>query len=150
MATVGGQYVSTVLYPKTTPVSTTNPVDLTSDTSNGITFPQQPAVGGLLDTNNQPLYIIDIIFNKPGVALLGSVAVKPTTDSNVKNFTVQFFVASAPNQPFILNPSLTNQPVSVDSTLKGTQPLIASFPSDKVPSPLIGIRFIVLSTSDTL
>jgi len=149
MAIVGGQYVSTVDYPATQPVSGTEPTDLTSDTTNGITFPQLPAGSPLLDNNNQPLYTIDINFNKPGVNLLGIVAVKPKPDSNVEKFAVQFFVPSAPDQPFVLSSLPTNKPLYYNSTLKGVQPLIDTFPVEEVPSPLIGIRFIVLETKDS-
>jgi hypothetical protein len=149
MATVGGQYVSGVSYGTLNPVTGTSNTDLTNPTSNGITFPQQPAISGLVDQNNQPLYTIDIKFNAPGVNSLGSVAVKPTTDSNVKSFAVEFFVESAPNQPVTLS-SFTDKPLVYNSVPTTGQPVIDTFPSSQVPSPLIGIRFIVLSTSDTL
>ena len=148
MATVGGQYVSSVTF-TTAPVANTNPTDLTNPTSNGITFPQQPVTSGMVDQNKQPLYTIDIKFNAPGVNSLGSVAVNPTTNNNVNSFAVEFFTESAPNQPVTLS-SFTTQPLVYNSILTSGQPVINTFPSSQVPSPLIGIRFIVLSTSDNL
>jgi hypothetical protein len=149
MGIVGGQYVSNVAY-TTQPISGTNDADLTSDTNNGISFPQPPTgSNGLLDNQNQPLYTILINFNQPGVDSLGSVTVKPKPNSNVNQFGVQFYVASSPNQPYTLSTGSANQPLYLKSSI-GSQPSITSFPPEQVPSPLIGIRIIVLSTTDSL
>jgi hypothetical protein len=147
MATVDGQYVSTVSY-TIAPVTGTNIADLTNGTSNGITFPQGGSA--LLDSNNQPQYIIVLNFNSPGVDSLGSVLVKPKPGSNVNQFAVEFFVPSAPNQPYTFSPDFANQPLYVNSTVDNSSPSIDSFPENQMPSPLSGIRFIVLSTTDNL
>ena len=150
MAIVGEQYVSSISY-TTQPITGTINTDLTADKSNGITFPQQPAVSGFTDSSNQPLYVITFNFNAPGVASLGSVAVKPTSDSNVNQFTVEFYALSNPSVPVPLNAdSGDTTPLYFTSALKGTIPSIDSFPESYVPSPLIGIRFIVASTTDNL
>jgi hypothetical protein len=149
MATVGGQYVQSVAY-TTPPVTGTNNADLTSNTSNGITFPQSPNYSGLVDEKGTPRYIIVMNFYSPGVASLGSVAVKQTNDSNVNQITVQFFVPSAPNQPYAANPEYPNQILSVMSTVDNTRPSINSFSGQPVPSPLSGIRIIIDSTTDNL
>jgi len=148
MAIVGGPYVSSVSYPVTEPVQNTNNADLTTDTGNGITFPQVPLTSGLQDRDNKPLYIISINFKPPGVSSLGSVAVKPKSDSNVDRFAVEFYAPSSPNQPFTLEPN--GAPLSFSSKPNGTTPFNDAFPDRYVPSPLIGIRFIVLSTTDSL
>jgi hypothetical protein len=145
MAIVGGQYVSSVTY-TTQPIAGTKDTALTSATSNGISFPQPPTgSNGLLNDKNQPLYTIVINFNNAGVNSLGSVAVNPTTDSNVNQFAIQFYVPSSPNQPYT---DFANRPVYLNSSI-GSQPTIDSFPSQQVPSPLSGILFIVLSTTDS-
>lgn len=148
MAIVGGPYVSSVTYPATKPVQNTINTDLTTDTGNGITFPQVPVIPGLRDSDNKPLYIISINFKSPGVSSLGSVAVKPKPDSNVETFAVEFYAPSSPNQPFTLEPNAA--PLSFPSKPNGTTPFNDVFPDRYVPSPLIGIRFIVLSTTDSL
>jgi hypothetical protein len=147
MATVGGQYVSTVSY-TIAPVTSTNNADLTNDTSSGITFPQD--VSGVLDSNNQPLYVIVINFNSPGVDSLGSVSVKSKPGSNVNQFALEFFVQSAPNQPYTFSPDFANQPLYINSTVSDSTPSINSFPENQMPSPISGIRFIVLSTTDSM
>lgn len=140
MAVVGGQYVSSVTY-SVQPVDGTNNDDLTSTTSNGITFTPVSGVTGLFDGNNQPLYQITITFHQAGVDSLGSITVNPT--SNVNRFAVQFFTQSNPNQPV----TLADKPVELTSTIINSRPAIVDFPS-QLPSPISAIRIIILSTSD--
>lgn len=144
MAVVGGQYVSSVTY-SVQPVTGTNNDDLTSTTGNGITFSSVPGTTGLFDDNKKPLYQITITFNPAGVDSLGSITVNPT--SNVDKFQVQFFVSSNPNQPVTAAPELADKPLSFESTIINNRPSIVDLPST-VPSPLSGIRIVVLSTTD--
>lgn len=145
MATVGGQYVSAVTY-SVQPVTGTNNDDLTSTTGNGIAFPTVPgATDGVLDNTNKPLYEITITFNPSGVDSLGSITSNPR--SNVDKFAVQFFVPSNPNQPVPVTPELADQPLSVVSTTSASGPTIADLPS-QLPSPISGIRIVILSTND--
>lgn len=144
MAVVGGQYVSSVTY-SVPPVDGTNNDDLTSTTSNGITFTPVSGITGLFDDNNQPLYQITITFNQAGVDSLGSITVNPT--SNVNRFAVQFFTQSNPNQPVTLAPELADKPVELTSTIINSRPAIVDFPS-QLPSPIGAIRILILSTSD--
>ena len=144
MATVDGPYVSKVNY-TVEPVTGTNNSDLTAtDGRNGISFPEVPGSNGTLDDNNKPLYIITIKFKSPGVESLGSVSVSSGT--NVNKFAIEFLEPLHPDQP--ITTEGTDQPFSAMSTTDGSgSPSISLFPSD-LPSPLIGIRFIVLSTSN--
>jgi hypothetical protein len=145
MAVVGGQYVSSVNYPSAQPVAGTNTDELTSTTGNGITFAPVPGTTGLVDANRVPLYQVTINFNEPGVDSLGSITVNPA--GNVDKFEVQFFVASNPNQPVTVASALGDIPLSFTSTIVGSRPTIADLPS-QLPSPLSGIRIVVLSTKD--
>lgn len=144
MAVVGGQYVSSVTY-SVPPVDGTNDDDLTSITSNGISFTPVSGTTGLIDDNNQPLYQITITFNQAGVDSLGSITVNPT--SNVRQFAVQFFTQANPNQPVTLAPELADKPVELTSTIINSRPAIVDFPS-QLPSPISAIRLLILSTSD--
>ena len=147
MAIVGGPFVSSVAF-SVTPVSGT-PVDLTSTTGNGISFPTAPnsaPTTPLFDTKNSPVYNITITFNPAGADSLGSIIIiNPGT--NVKKFSVRFFVPSYPNQPFTFSPSFSNNPLYYNSTIINSQPSIVTFPP-QVPSPLSGILISVLSTTD--
>lgn len=140
MAVVGGQYVSSVAY-SVSPVDGTNNDDLTSTTGNGITFTPVSGATGLFDANDQPLYQITITFNRAGVDSLGSITANPT--SNVNRFAVQFFTQDNPNQPV----TLADKPVELTSTIINSRPSIVDFPS-QLPSPISGIRILILSTSD--
>ena len=144
MAVVGGQYVSSVAY-SVQPVDGTNNDDLTSTTGNGITFTPVSGTTGLFDANNQPLYQITITFNRAGVDSLGSITANPT--SNVNRFAVQFFTQANPDQPVTLAPELADKPVELTSTIINSRPSIVDFPS-QLPSPISGIRILILSTSD--
>ena len=143
MAVVGGQYVSSVTY-SVQPVAQTSNDDLTSPTGNGVTFPSVPGTTGVLDDKNNPIYQITITFNPSGVDSLGSMTINPI--SNVQTFAVQFFVPSNPNQPVPVAPELADQPLTVTSTIVNSQPSIVNFPS-QLPSPISGIRILVLSTT---
>lgn len=142
MAVVGGQYVSSVTY-SVSPVDGTNNDDLTSTTGNGITFTPVSGVTGLFDENNQPLYQITITFNPAGVDSLGSITVNPT--SNVDKFAVQFFTPSNPDRPVPIAPELADKPLEVISTIINSRPSIVDLPS-QLPSPISGIRILILST----
>ena len=145
MATIGGQYVSSVTY-AVSPVDGTNNAELTSVTGNGIDFPSVPGtIDGVLDSTNKPIYQITITFNQPGVDSLGSITVNP--NSNVDRFAVQFFVPSNPNQPVPISAELADQPLSVQSTTSAGRTSILNLPS-QLPSPISGIRIVILSTND--
>jgi hypothetical protein len=144
MATVGGQYVSSVAY-SVQPVDGTNSDDLTSTAGNGIDFPSLSGTTGVLDNNNKPIYQITITFNQPGVDSLGSITLN--SNSNVDKFAVQFFVPSNPNQPVPLAPELADQPLSVVSTTSASGTSIVNLPA-QLPSPISGIRIVILSTKD--
>ena len=144
MATVGGQYVSSVTYSASTADGTDND-DLTSTSGNGITFTPVSGTSGLFDQNNKPLYQITITFNPAGVDSFGSITVN--APSNVDKFAVQFFTQSNPNQPVTLAPELGGQPVEVISTTINSRPSIVDLPS-QLPTPIGGIRIIILSTFD--
>lgn len=144
MATVGGQYVSSVAY-SVQPVDGTNPDALTSTAGEGIHFPSLSSTTGVLDNNNKPTYQITLTFNRPGVDSLGSITVNP--NSNVDKFAVQFFVPSNPNQPVPLAPELADQPLSVVSTTSASGTSIVNLPA-QLPSPISGIRILILSTKD--
>ncbi len=138
MANVGGVYVSSVQFsPPLVPES--NDADLTSPTSNGITF--QSSSTGLFDQYNQPLYTIILTFNPSGVNSLSSVIANGA--SNVKQFSVEFFGLSNPSQLLTVPSDII--PVSYNSTFINSQLLIASLPPD-APSELSGIRISILST----
>jgi hypothetical protein len=144
MAQVGTVYVSSVKY-SVQPVQGTNNADLTNPNSNGVTLQSVPSPNGLFDSNNQPIYTIDLTFNPAGVTSLSSVVAN--TGSNVNEFSVEFYGSSNPNQ---LIPSATlpgNVPVSYESTYTNSQASITTFPSS-APSDLSGIRIIILSTTD--
>jgi hypothetical protein len=138
MANVGGVYVSSVKFsPPLVPGS--NDADLTSPTSNGVTF--QSSSTGLFDQNNQPVYTIILTFNPSGVNSLSSVIAN--NESNVEKFSVEFFGLSNSNQ-LVTIPSGTI-PVSYNSTVTNDQSSIVSFTED-APSELSGIRISILST----
>ncbi len=138
MANVDGVYVSSVKFsPPLVPGS--SDADLTSPTSNGVTF--QSSSTGLFDQYNQPVYTIILTFNPSGVNSLSSVIVNQ--DSNVKQFSVEFFGLSNPSQ--LLTVPFGTIPVSYNSTVTNSQASIISFPVD-APSELSGIRISILST----
>jgi hypothetical protein len=144
MAEVGSVYVPSVTY-SVQPLPGTNDADLTSPTSNGVTFQSVPDTTGLFDSNNQPLYTITLTFNSAGVNSLSSVITN--TGSNVNEFSVQFFSLSNPNE-VITAPSTTGDvPVSYTSTYTNSQASLTDLPSD-APSDLSGIRITILSTTD--
>jgi hypothetical protein len=144
MATVGGVYVSSVVY-SVQPVAGTNNVDLTSTNGSGVTFPSVPGTTGLFDQNNRPLYNVTITFNPAGVDSLASIIVGLGT--NVNKFAVRFFVPSYPDQPFTFAPEFADIPLYYNSTIKNSQASITRFPQ-QVPSPISGILISVLSTTD--
>lgn len=145
MATIGGQYVSSVTY-SVSPVDGTNNADLTSATGNGVDFPSvSGTTDGVLDSTGTPVYQITLTFNQPGVDSLGSITVNP--NSNVDKFAVQFFVPSNPNQPVPIAPERADEPLSVQSTTSTGRTAILNFPS-QLPSPISGIRIVILSTND--
>jgi hypothetical protein len=144
MAQLGTVYVSSVTY-SVQPVKGTNNADLTNPTSNGVTFQSVPSTNGLLDTNGQPLYTIDLTFNPAGVNSLSSVLAN--VGSNVNEFSVEFYGLSNRNQ-LITSPSGSGTvPVSYSSTYTNSQASIVTFPNN-APSDLSGIRIIILSTTD--
>jgi hypothetical protein len=140
MAQVGGVYVSSVTY-SVQPVQGINDVDLTNTTSNGVTFPS--SITGLFDQNNQPIYNITLTFNPAGVNSLSSIIVN--AESNVEQFSVEFFGLSNPNQLMTYPTGVGNIPVSYNSTIINSQPSIVNFPADE-PSDLSGILITILST----
>jgi hypothetical protein len=144
MATVGGVYVSSVVY-SVQPVAGTNNVDLTSTNGGGVTFPSVPGTTGLFDQNNRPLYNVTLTFNPAGVDSLASIIVSPGT--NVNKFAVRFFVPSYPDQPFTFAPEFADIPLYYNSTIQNSQASITRFPQ-QVPSPISGILISVLSTTD--
>jgi hypothetical protein len=141
MAQVGTIYVSSVTY-SVQPVQGTN-ADLTNTTSNGITFPQPSGTTGLFDQNNQPIYNITLTFNPAGVNSFSSIIVNE--NSNVDQFSVEFFGLSNPNQLITYPTGVGNIPVSYNSTIINSQPSIVYFPAD-APSDLSGILITILST----
>jgi hypothetical protein len=144
MAQVGTVYVSSVIY-SVQPVQATNNADLTNPNSNGVTLKSVPNTIGLFDSNNQPIYTIDLNFNPAGVNSLSSVVAN--TGSNVNEFSVEFYGLSNPNQ-LIPNPNVPdNVPLSYESTYANSQASITTFPSIG-PSDLNGIRITILSTTD--
>ena len=145
MAVVGGPFVSSVSY-SVQPVPETNNVDLTSTTGNGVTFPSVPNTSGLVDKNNIPLYNVTMNFYPPGADSLASVGII-NTQTNVKKFSIRFFVPSYPNQPFTSSPEDANNPLYYESTIIQSTPTINNFPP-QVPSPLSGILITILSTND--
>ncbi len=142
MAQVGTIYVSSVAY-SVQPVKGTNNADLTSATSNGVTFQSVPSTNGVFDTNNQPLYTIDFTFNPAGVNSLSSVVAN--AGSNVEQFSIEFYGLTNPNQ-LITYPSGSGVgPISYTSTYTNSQASLTTFPDD-APSDLSGIRISILST----
>jgi hypothetical protein len=144
MAQVGTVYVSSVKY-SVQPVQGTNKDDLTNPNSNGVTLQSVTSPNGLFDSNNQPIYTIDLIFNPAGVNSLSSIVAN--AGSNVNEFSVEFYGLSNSNQ---LIPNLNvpgNVPLSYESTYANSQASITTFPSN-APSDLSGIRIIILSTTD--
>jgi hypothetical protein len=140
MADVGGVYVSSVKFsPPLVPGS--NDTDLTSPTSNGVAFQSSSVSTGLFDQYNQPLYTIILTFNAAGVNSLSSVVANQ--DSNVKQFSVEFFGLSNPSQ-LLTVPSGTI-PVSYNSTVTNSQVSLVDLPED-APSELSSIRISILST----
>ncbi len=140
MANVGGVYVSSVQFsPPLVPGS--NDADLTSPTSNGVTFQSSSAATGLFDQYNQPLYTITMTFNPAGVNSLSSVVANP--ESNVKQFSVEFFGLSNTSQ--LLTVPFGTIPVSYNSTVTNAQVSLVDLPED-APSELSGLRISILST----
>ncbi len=144
MAQVGTIYVSSVAY-SVQPVKGTNNADLTSATSNGITFQSVPSTNGLLDTNDQPLYTIDLTFNPAGVNSLSSVVAN--AGSNVDQFSVEFFGLTNRNQLITYPSGFGVVPVLYTSTYTNSQASLATFPNN-APSDLSGIRISILSTTN--
>ena len=141
MAEVGRVYVSSVSY-SLPHVNETSDLDLTRTTGVGVTFPLLENTTGLYDRNNKPLYQITINFNSAGVDSLSSIIVN--SDSNVNQFSVEFFVPTNPNEP-VKNSS--DLPLTYTSSIINSQVSIVNFGED-VPSPLIGVRISVLSTTN--
>ena len=141
MARVGGVLVSSVTFNGELLVGT-DIADLTSPSSNGVSFEQIPDTTGVLDNNNNPLYTITIKFNPAGVDSLSNIMVNPK--SNVDKFLVEFYVPSKPDD---LYTSGSNIPLSYQSTLTDAQEPIVKFSAD-VPSPLSGVRISILSTNN--
>ena len=142
MAQVGGVYVSLVTY-SVPPVSGTDNVDLTRPTGNGVSFPSTPDTTAFVDKNNEPVYQITVTFNPAGVDSLSSIITN--ADSNVKEFSVEFFSSTNPNQPFTSAPG--TPPLSYTSSMNNSQASIVDF-SSEVPSPLTAIKISILSTKD--
>jgi hypothetical protein len=143
MAQVGTIYVSSVTY-SVQPVQGTN-ADLTSTTGNGVTFPQPSGTTGLFDQNDQPIYSVTLTFNPAGVNSLSSIILNG--NSNVDQFSVEFFGLSNPNQLITYPTGAGNIPVSYKSTIINSQPFIVTFPAD-APSDLSGILITILATDD--
>ncbi len=144
MAQVGGVYVSSVTY-SVQPVQGTNNVDLTSTTGNGVTFPQPVGTTGLFDNQtNQPIYSIVFTFNPSGVNSLSSIIAN--NDSNVEQFSVEFFSLSNPNELITYPTDAGAIPVSYNSTFTNSQATLTNFP-EETPSNLSGIRITILSTT---
>jgi hypothetical protein len=138
MANVGGVYVSSVKFsPPLVPGS--NDADLTSETGNGVTF--QSSSTGLFDQYNHPLYTITLTFNPAGVNSLSSVIAN--NESNVKQFSVEFFGLLNPNQ--LVTVPYDVIPVSYNSTVTNSQAPRVDLPED-APSQLSGLRISILST----
>jgi len=144
MAQVGSVYVSSVTY-SVQPVQGTNNADLTSTTGNGVSFPQPQGTTGLFDQNNQPIYYITLTFNPSGVNSLSSIVTN--TDTNVQQFSVQFFSLSNPNELITSPTNLGNIPVSYNSTFTNSQASLTDFPED-TPSNLSAILITILSTTN--
>jgi hypothetical protein len=144
MAQVGTVYVSSVTY-SVQPVQGTSNADLTNLTSNGVTFQSVPSANGLFDSNGQPLYTIDLIFNPAGVNSLSSVFAN--VESNVNQFSIEFFGLSNLNQLMTSPSGAGTVPVSYNSIYTNSQASIVTFP-DNAPSDLSGIRISILSTTD--
>ena len=142
MAQIGGVYVSSVNY-SVPLVQPSNENDLTSATSNGVTFQSLPGTTGLFDQNNQPIYNIILTFNPSGVNSLSSIIANQ--ESNVVKFSVEFFGLSKPNQLITYLTQPGNIPVSYNSTFTNSQASLVNFPPD-APSELSGIRISILST----
>jgi hypothetical protein len=145
MAQVGGVYVSSVTY-SVQPVPGTNNVDLTNPTSNGIDFPQPVGTTGLFDDQtNQPIYTIIFTFNPSGVNSLSSIIAN--NDSNVEQFSVEFYGLSNPSELITYPTDAGAIPVSYNSTFTNSQASLTNFPED-TPSNLSGILITILSTTD--
>ncbi len=145
MAQVGGVYVSSVTY-SVQPVQGTNNVDLTNTTGNGVTFPQPVGTTGLFDDQtNQPIYSIIFTFNPSGVNSLSSIIAN--NDSNVEQFSVEFYGLSNPNELITYLTDAGDIPVSYNSTFTNSQASLTNFPED-TPSNLSGIFITILSTTD--
>ncbi len=142
MAQVNSVYVSSVTY-SVQPLQGTNDADLTNTTSNGVTFPQPSGTIGLFDQYNQPIYNIIFTFNPAGVNSLSSIILNE--ESNVEQFSVEFYGLSNPNQLITYPNEVGNVPISYNSTIIDSQPSIVNFPAD-APSDLSGILITILST----
>ncbi len=144
MAQVGGVYVSSVTY-SVQPVQGTNNADLTNPTGNGIDFPQPVGTTGLFDDQtNQPIYSIVFTFNPSGVNSLSSIIAN--NDSNVEQFSVEFYGLSNPSELITYPTDAGAIPVSYNSTFTNSQASLANFPED-TPSNLSGILITILSTT---
>ncbi len=144
MAQIGSVFVSSVTY-SIQPVKGTKYGDLTNATGNGVTFQSVPSINGLFVTNGQPIYIIDLTFNPAGVNSLSSVMAN--AESNVNEFSVEFFGLTNPNQLITYTSGSNVVPVSYTSTYTNSQASLVTFP-DNAPSDLSGIRINILSTTN--
>lgn len=142
MAQVGTVYVSSVTY-SVKPLQGTNDNDLTNPNGNGVDFPQPQGTTGLFTQSNQPIYTIDITFNPAGVNALSSIIL--SKDTNVNEFSVEFYGLSNPTTLIPDQNSPNNAPLSYTSTLVNNQASIVEFPKD-APTDLSGIRIILIST----
>lgn len=144
MAFVGGQYVSSVDF-SVEPEQETDTSLLTSVSGDGIDFPTSPEFDGVLDENHEPQYQVTLRFNQPGVDSLGSITVNAL--SNVDQIAVRFYAASQPNMLVRTGNDEANEVLTVVSNIEQQPPSVNNLPSN-LPSPIIGIRVLVLSTKD--
>ena len=152
MAKYDGVYVLSVIYPREQPAVGTSNVDLINPTSNGINFPSVSTTNPILDEMTKPRYTMIVVFNPAGVNSLSSIIIN-NNDSNVQQFSVEFYVESPLNPTYPYISTLNNNNVlSLTSTMKTSEEAakLVNFPQDQIPSPLTGIRISVLSTTDNL
>ena len=83
-------------------------------------------------------------FNPSGVNSLSSIIAN--NDSNVEQFSVEFFGLSNPNELITSQTDLGDIPVSYNSTFTNSQASLTNFP-ENTPSDLSGIRITILSTT---
>ena len=144
MAQIGTVFVSSVQY-SVTPIQGIDTTDLTSNSTNGIDFPQPTGTTGLFNANNQPIYSIIVTFNPSGVNSLSSIVANDNT--NVNQFSVQFYGLTNRNQLITHSTDLGDIPVSYNSTFTNSQASLTNFPDD-TPSDLSAIQITILSTTD--